>query len=82
MTELSHLSLALMSTCLCVAGTPYEGGMFRMKLVLPKDFPASPPQGTIVLYCYVHEFVCYATNGQLYGVNGMSWFIISLLHFF
>ncbi|XP_065898522.1 ubiquitin-conjugating enzyme E2 S-like [Dysidea avara] len=27
------------------AGTPYEGGMFRMKLVLPKDFPASPPQG-------------------------------------
>lgn len=28
-----------------VAGTPYEGGIFKMKLVLAKDFPASPPQG-------------------------------------
>ena len=28
-----------------LAGTPYEGGFFRMKLVLGKDFPASPPQG-------------------------------------
>ena len=27
------------------AGTPYEGGVFRMKLVLSRDFPASPPQG-------------------------------------
>ncbi len=34
-------------TCssILAAGTPYEGGMFRMKLVLSKDFPASPPQG-------------------------------------
>lgn len=28
-----------------IAGTPYEGGVFRMKLVLSRDFPASPPQG-------------------------------------
>lgn len=27
------------------AGTPFEGGMFKMKLVLGKDFPAAPPQG-------------------------------------
>ena len=27
------------------AGTPYEGGVFCMKLVLSRDFPASPPQG-------------------------------------
>jgi ubiquitin-conjugating enzyme E2 S len=26
-------------------GTPFEGGIFRMKLVLPADFPASPPRG-------------------------------------
>lgn len=26
-------------------GTPFEGGLFRMKLVLPPDFPASPPKG-------------------------------------
>lgn len=26
-------------------GTPYEGGAFRMKLVLSNDFPTTPPQG-------------------------------------
>lgn len=26
-------------------GTPYENGVFKMKLVLPKEFPQSPPQG-------------------------------------
>ncbi|NXH15808.1 UBE2S enzyme, partial [Bucco capensis] len=26
-------------------GTPYAGGLFRMKLVLGKDFPALPPKG-------------------------------------
>lgn len=27
------------------AGTPYAGGVFRMRLSLPSDFPASPPKG-------------------------------------
>jgi ubiquitin-conjugating enzyme E2 S len=26
-------------------GTPYSGGAFRVKLVLSKDYPASPPKG-------------------------------------
>eukprot|EP00047_Mylnosiga_fluctuans_P006270 m.245946 g.245946 ORF g.245946 m.245946 type:complete len:190 (-) comp14865_c0_seq1:101-670(-) len=26
-------------------GTPYEGGAFRVKLVLSNDFPAAPPKG-------------------------------------
>lgn len=26
-------------------GTPYAGGVFKLRLVLPKDFPASPPRG-------------------------------------
>ncbi|TRY59470.1 hypothetical protein DNTS_017866 [Danionella cerebrum] len=26
-------------------GTPYTGGVFRMRLVLGKDFPAAPPRG-------------------------------------
>eukprot|EP00252_Welwitschia_mirabilis_P016125 TRINITY_DN35644_c0_g1_i1.p1 TRINITY_DN35644_c0_g1~~TRINITY_DN35644_c0_g1_i1.p1 ORF type:complete len:243 (+),score=53.30 TRINITY_DN35644_c0_g1_i1:215-943(+) len=30
------------------AGTPYEGGVFRMKLVLTVDFPNSPPRGYFV----------------------------------
>lgn len=27
------------------AGTPYENGVFRMKLLLSYDFPHSPPKG-------------------------------------
>jgi ubiquitin-conjugating enzyme E2 S len=27
------------------AGTPYEGGFFKVKLILGADFPQSPPQG-------------------------------------
>ncbi|PWA57790.1 Ubiquitin-conjugating enzyme, active site-containing protein [Artemisia annua] len=27
------------------AGTPYENGVFRMKLILSRDFPHSPPKG-------------------------------------
>jgi ubiquitin-conjugating enzyme E2 S len=26
-------------------GTPYNGGSFRVKLVLSKDYPVSPPKG-------------------------------------
>merc|ERR1712167_35847 len=26
-------------------GTPYEGGCFKMKLVLGSDFPSAPPKG-------------------------------------
>jgi ubiquitin-conjugating enzyme E2 S len=29
-------------------GTPYEGGLFRMRLSLPPDFPASPPKGSFL----------------------------------
>ena len=27
------------------AGTPFEGGVFRMKLVLGSEFPSAPPKG-------------------------------------
>mmetsp|Transcript_496 Transcript_496/g.549 ORF Transcript_496/g.549 Transcript_496/m.549 type:complete len:214 (-) Transcript_496:759-1400(-) len=29
-------------------GTPYEGGVFRMKLVLPAEFPSSAPKGYFI----------------------------------
>jgi ubiquitin-conjugating enzyme E2 S len=29
-------------------GTPYAGGLFRMRLALPSDFPASPPKGWFI----------------------------------
>lgn len=27
------------------AGTPYEGGLFRMRLTVPPDFPNTAPKG-------------------------------------
>jgi len=32
-------------------GTPFEGGLFKMKLVLGSDFPNAPPKGTSL---YLH----------------------------
>jgi ubiquitin-conjugating enzyme E2 S len=29
------------------AGTPFEGGLFKMKLLLPSDFPAGAPKGAV-----------------------------------
>lgn len=28
-------------------GTPYEGGAFRVKLVLTREYPAAPPKGEL-----------------------------------
>lgn len=30
------------------SGTPYEGGLFRLRLTLPSDFPTSPPKGFFI----------------------------------
>lgn len=37
------------SWLISAAGTPYHGGMFKMKLVLGRDFPAAPPQGILMM---------------------------------
>ena len=34
------------------AGTPYENGIFRMKLILSRDFPHSPPKGLCLYVSY------------------------------
>ena len=43
-------------------GTPYEGGVFRIKLVLSSYFPASPPRGFFLTKIF-HPNV--ATNGDI-----------------
>eukprot|EP00249_Psilotum_nudum_P016758 c25976_g1_i2 orf=229-978(-) len=42
--------------------TPYEGGVFRMKLVLSQDFPQTPPKGFFVTKIF-HPNV--AKNGEI-----------------
>lgn len=41
------------------AGTPYENGVFRMKLLLSRDFPHSPPKGLWTLSLCFSTFVLY-----------------------
>jgi len=44
------------------AGTPYTGGVFRVKLVLGKDFPSAPPKGYFITKIF-HPNV--AKNGEI-----------------
>ena len=44
------------------AGTPYAGGMFKMKLVLGKKYPSEPPRGFFVTKIF-HPNV--AGNGEI-----------------
>ncbi|CAM6129434.1 unnamed protein product [Calypogeia fissa] len=43
-------------------GTPYEGGVFRMKLILSQDFPQTPPKGYFVTRIF-HPNI--AKNGEI-----------------
>lgn len=45
-----------------LAGTPYAGGAFRVKLALGKDFPATPPKAYFLTKIF-HPNV--APNGEI-----------------
>ncbi|XP_057872991.1 ubiquitin-conjugating enzyme E2 22 isoform X2 [Cryptomeria japonica] len=44
------------------ADTPYEGGLFRIKLILPQDFPCSPPKGYFMTKIF-HPNIAH--NGEI-----------------
>ncbi|KQK16940.1 ubiquitin-conjugating enzyme E2 22 [Brachypodium distachyon] len=44
------------------SGTPYENGIFRMKLILSRDFPHSPPKGFFTTKIF-HPNI--ATSGEI-----------------
>lgn len=44
------------------AGTPYAGGFFRVKLILGKDFPQTPPKAFFLTKIF-HPNV--AANGEI-----------------
>jgi ubiquitin-conjugating enzyme E2 S len=48
--------------CCQTAGTPYEGGYFRVKLILCKGFPSQPPKGFFLTKIF-HPNV--ATSGEI-----------------
>ena len=57
-----HRHVTLSALPAPAAGTPFEGGVFRMKLVLGQDFPASPPKGTPLLAPPLLHVLCYRSQ--------------------
>ena len=37
-----------------IADTPYQGGLFRLKLILCKGFPAQPPKAYFITKIFVN----------------------------
>lgn len=54
--EYSVTELPLCLVVVSAAGTPYQDGAFRMKMILGPDFPHTPPKGNLLqtrAYCVV-----------------------------
>jgi ubiquitin-protein ligase len=56
------LWLILVLNVFVLAGTPYAGGVFRVKLALGKDFPQTPPKAFFLTKIF-HPNV--AKNGEI-----------------
>jgi ubiquitin-conjugating enzyme E2 S len=59
------------------AGTPYENGVFRMKLLLSHDFPQSPPKGAKSSSLCISYFKLYFLVLTLYSIFFTFSYLIS-----
>ena len=57
-------------------GTPYAGGVFRVKLALSRDYPASPPKGHFLTKIF-HPNV--GPQVRMWNVDGITRFKKCLL---
>jgi ubiquitin-conjugating enzyme E2 S len=57
-----HLQFIFVFKNFVPAGTPYAGGVFRVKLALGKDFPQTPPKAFFLTKIF-HPNV--AKNGEI-----------------
>ena len=51
-SKLTHAASKPENLLRAAAGTPYEDGSFRMKMILGADFPRTPPKGVPQLCAY------------------------------
>jgi ubiquitin-protein ligase len=51
------------------AGTPYENGVFRMKLLLSHDFPHSPPKGLLTLVIIFKTRAMFVPVSQNFNIT-------------
>ena len=58
--------------------TPYEGGTFKIKLVLPSDFPSHPPKGRILLLIFKFKVIFLRKSSTQIFRNPVKYVLILL----
>lgn len=54
-------------------GTPYEGGVFRVKLVLGSEYPAAPPKGACCARISARDRAVPGTRARPRRVGAARW---------
>lgn len=55
----NFITILRYSWCKCIVGTPYEGGVFKCKLVVDSEFPQKPPKGKLLFFSIISFAIKY-----------------------